>query len=202
MFQTLIDISNNPEVKQFLYEHKKDLIINNNDNYDFRNAFQKINKQNPRLMKSILFTRPKMTYIYLDKTYDNGIELINILGEDKALEIIEFVSLSNTELLDKSNNIIMNNKELSYRVSELIKLNTEIKLNFPLLEYPNICAILFLIFLSLSLPYAFFSIFYQIFQNSILRILVIPWMIMLEIILDPIFILLVLLGCLYIPPVP
>lgn len=153
LFQTLVDIFNNPEVKQFLNDHKKDLVTNNNNNYGFRNAFQKIYRKNPRLVKSILFTRPKMTSGYLDKSYNNGIELIDILGEEESLDIVESVRITNPELFKRLNNIIENNEELSNRIIAFRKINTEFE---PIPPKP-ICWIL----LAIALPTAILTVTFE-----------------------------------------
>lgn len=127
LFQTIIEISNNPKVKEFLNENKKDLITINNNDYDRRNAIQKIYSQNPRLLKSILFTKPKMTYEYLDKSYNKGIELINFLGEEESLDIVESVKINNPELLNELKNIIVNDIGLSNKIITLREMNEELE---------------------------------------------------------------------------
>jgi hypothetical protein len=122
LFETLINIANNPEIQDLLEENK-----NNIDNLDFNNKyiFRQIFFKNPELLFSMVFTKPKMTTQYLDKSYNQGIELIEIFGEEKALEIIDTVKITNTELLDDINDIIMNDEDLSLRISTLIEMNNE-----------------------------------------------------------------------------
>ena len=77
LFQTIIDIFNNPKVKVFLNEYKHDLFTND---YNCKNAVKKILLQKPKLLKSMFFTKTKMIYEYLETNYNRGLELINILG--------------------------------------------------------------------------------------------------------------------------
>jgi hypothetical protein len=145
LLQTLVEISNNLEVKTFLNEHKRDLIRKNNNNYDFRNSIQKIYNQNPKLLKSILFTKPEMTVEYLEKIYKKGLELYDILGNEESFDIAESISITNPELFNEIKNIIINNKELSDRISNLKQINNDLKSNFDFWEFPIICGILHII---------------------------------------------------------
>jgi hypothetical protein len=120
LFETIINIANNPEIQDLLEENK-----NNIDNLDFNNKyiFRQIFFKNPELLFSMVFTKPKTTTQYLDKSYNQGIELIDIFGEEKALEILDSVKITNTELLDDINDIIMDDEDLSLRISTLIEMN-------------------------------------------------------------------------------
>jgi len=149
LFQIIIDISNNPEVKQFLNEHKHDLITRDNNNYEYKNVIQKICSQNPKLLKSILFNKPKMTYEYLETNYNKGLELYNILWEEESLKIVESVKIANPELFNELKVIISNDKELSIKISNLKEMNNNIKSNLDLWAFPIICSILFILILIL-----------------------------------------------------
>jgi len=143
LFQTLIDISNNSEVKEFLNVHKQNLITND---YDCKNAVQKILSQKPKLLKSILFTKPEMTYEYLETNYNKGLELYNILGEEETSKIAKSVK-TNSELFNKLKNIIVNDKELSDKISNLEKINIDVKSNWKFWNFTIICGILYIIIL-------------------------------------------------------
>ena len=139
LFQTIIDISNNPDVKNLLEQYKYDLIEVDIDRSDYRKLFLR----NPRLIFNILFTKPSMSVEYLNKYYNNGVEITNILGEDKALEIIENVKVTDTKLFDELNNIISKNEELTGRLETIKEMNKEINLYTQFWEnYPIICSIL------------------------------------------------------------
>ena len=104
LFQTIIDIANNPEVKNLLEQYKYDLLEFDIDKSNYR----KLLIRNPRLMFNTLFTKPYMSVDYLNNCYNSGIAITNILGEDEVLEIIEKVEITDTKLLDELNTIIMN----------------------------------------------------------------------------------------------
>ena len=58
MFQTIIDIANNPEIKDLLEQTKYELIqINNN-----RDIYPKILFKNPRLFRYLIVTKSRLTY--------------------------------------------------------------------------------------------------------------------------------------------
>ena len=183
LFRTLVDISNNPEVKAFLNQHKRDLIINNNNNYDCRNAIQKIHKQNPRLLKSIIFTKPKMTYEYLEKNFNKGLEIVDILGEEESLKIAESVKISNPELFNELKNIIANDEELSNKISVLKEMNNNLEYKLGFWDHPIICSLLAIYGLPAAiLLYLFFILFFLWFfsdlPSPLLFLLLIPFAIM------------------------
>jgi hypothetical protein len=168
LFQTLIDISNNPEVKQFMDEHKHILIPRNNNNYDCKNTIQKIYMQNPRLLKSIIFTRPKMTYEYLETNYNKSLEIVDILGEEESSNIVESVKIVNLDLFNELKNIIANDEDLSNRVSVLEEMNNNVKSNMDFSDFPVICGILFILAL-ITIPILFSNeIFHRLNEWAIL----------------------------------
>jgi len=150
LFQTLIDISNNPKVKEFLNEHKHDLFTNNCNKFDCKNDIHKIWSQKPRLIKSILFTKPEMTYKYLEKNYNRGLEIVDILGEEETSKTLESVGNINPKVFVELKNIILNNQELSNRISVLGEMNQELKSNPFSWGFPIICFILICCFFSLQ----------------------------------------------------
>jgi len=166
LFQTIIDIANNQDVKNLLEQQGYDLFKVDID----KSVYRKILFRNPQLLRSIIFTKPSLTYEYLDKTYNNGIEITNIIGQDKALELIESIEVSDTEVFDGFNNIISKDEELSNRLTTLKDLNNELKQDAPLENYSKLCAILMGIALAFLFPCGWCYILYQIFnENPILR---------------------------------
>jgi hypothetical protein len=121
LFETIIEIANNPDVKDLFEEFENCINFDFNGKYIFRQLFFK----NPELLCTIIFSKPEITTQYLDKTYNQGIELIAIFGEEKAYEILDSVEITNPNLLDDLNNIILNNEEIFNRVSTLAELNED-----------------------------------------------------------------------------
>ena len=142
LFQTIIDIANNPEV-QDLFEHAENDLINYE--FDSRSVVLELLFKNPRLLFSMLFSKSSITYDYLDSAYNRGCEITNVLGEDKVIEMVESIEIANPELFDKLTNIIVNNEELSNKIAELAELNGELKQDSPFQDYPILCAILLII---------------------------------------------------------
>ena len=127
LFQTIIDIANNPEVKDFLNKKENKAGFLNFD-YNFRAVFLKLLLKNPRILFSMLFNKPSKTHEFLGSTYNKGCKIVNIIGEDEAYEITESITITNPEFFEELNNIIMKNEELSNRIATLKEMNNEISL--------------------------------------------------------------------------
>jgi hypothetical protein len=141
LFETIIEISNNPEVKELFEEYGNniyDLV------YDYRGIFIQILFNNPSLLFSKLFTKPKITSDYLNSFFNEGCEIVDIIGEDKALEMIKSVKLPNPDIVDELQNIVLNDEELSNRITTLAELNDELKPDKPFWDNPIICSFLML----------------------------------------------------------
>ena len=135
LFQTIIDIGNNLDVKELLEQYDNDIF-----NIDIdKSVYRKILLRNPRLMFNTLFTKPSISIEYLDKCYNNGIEIANILGEDKVLEMIENIEVTDATLFDELNNIVSNDEELSDKLAVLKVMNKELQLGW---SFPILCSIL------------------------------------------------------------
>ena len=133
LFETIVAIANNTDIQDLLEENNPNII---NFDYNSKYIFRKLLFRNPELLFSIIFSKPEMTTQYLDKTYNQGIELIDIIGEEKAYEMLDSVENINPNLLDNLNNIIMKDEELANRISILEELNE---------ENDEICDILYLL---------------------------------------------------------
>jgi hypothetical protein len=125
LLQTIIEIANNPEVKDLLSQNGKKAGFFNYDN-NFRNLYLKLLLRNPRTFLSMLFTRPSMTTNYLDSTLTKGCKIANTIGEDEVYDITESISISNPEFFEELDSIIMKNEELSTRIETLKEMKEEI----------------------------------------------------------------------------
>ncbi len=163
LFQTIIDIVNNADVKDLLEPYNHKLFTSD---YDYKGVFSKLMLRNPRILFSMLFTKPSITYDYLDKCYNGGIEITNILGEDKTLEMLESIEVTNQEVLDELNNIIINDEEISDRIAILEEMNKEIKPKSPLENNSLICGILTLIVIPTLVITGIYLAFALIFKES------------------------------------
>ncbi|EMR75543.1 hypothetical protein MBGDF03_00359 [Thermoplasmatales archaeon SCGC AB-540-F20] len=139
LFQTIIDTANNPDVKNLLEYYDNDLLKVDID----RSVYRKILFRNPRLLFNMLFTKPSMTIEYLNKCYNKGIEITNILGEDKVLEMMDSVEVTNIKLFNELNNIISKDEELTNRLTTLKEMNKELNLDW---GFPITCLILLGVF--------------------------------------------------------
>lgn len=159
LFQTIIDIVNNPDIKEVLEQYNHILFFSD---YDYKDVLSKLLFRNPRLLYNMLFSKPSITYDYLNKCYNKGIEITNILGEDIALEIINSIKFTDTELLDELNNIILKNDELSNKIDILEEMNKKLNPDLPFNKHPIICSILVLMFIY---EVAKFGTFYSLFLH-------------------------------------
>jgi hypothetical protein len=157
LFETIIEICDNPEVKELFegYEHN----IFNFD-YNGKYIFRQLLFKNPELLFSMIFTKPVITMKYFDETYNQGIELIDIFGEEKAYEILASVEISNPDIFNDLHNIVSNNEELSNRISTLEELN----------EYnENLCNILTIIVIAKTVKWMAYTLIRNLFpKNTIL----------------------------------
>ena len=138
LFETIIEIAKNPEVKNLFDEYGHNIF---NLNYDYNDIYRQIFFKNPKLLSSLLNTKPKLTNEYLNFVYNQGCDIVNIIGEYKALIKVKSVKISNPEIFNVLNSIIVNNVELSNRISTLEIMNTEVKPDKPFEDNPIICSI-------------------------------------------------------------
>jgi hypothetical protein len=160
LFQTIMDIASNPEVKELFEQYDYDLFSMDIDRIVYRKLFL----SNPRLTFNTLFTKPSMSVEYLDKCYNNGIEITDVLGEDKVLEVIENVEVTDSKWLDELYNIISKDEELSSRLETLKEMNNEIN---PILGFPIICSILEFLILPYFILYELIEVFIDFYFISL-----------------------------------
>ena len=149
LFQSIIDIVNNPDVKSIFGQYNNDLFKFDID----RNVYRRILYRNPRLIFSLLSTKPFINYELLDKCYNQGFEITNILGEDKTIEILESLEINNLEMFEKLNNKITKYIDLPNKIKNLIKMNEDNVI---------ICSILFLIFIPGMIGVEIFGYIYNL----------------------------------------
>ena len=162
LFQTIIDIANNPEVKD-IFEKRDSILIESN--FELRGNLLKILSRCPRVLISTLFTKNRFSTDYLDLVYENGCKIVKIIGEENTLDIIESVEFKNLEIFEEINDIINDNSELKAKVTTLAGMNKNLKLDSPYQNNPIICAILEIIFISSILKLQLFSAFSFLFYN-------------------------------------
>lgn len=163
LFQTIINIANNPDVKSLLEQYNHEILTSD---YDYKGVFSQLLFKKPRLLFSMLFTKPSITYDYLEKSYNKGIKITNILGEDKVFEVLESVEISNPKVFDELNNIILNDEELSSRIATLKEMNKEFDPVAPLEANPVVCGTLALILIPTLLIMAFYYALAVIFVEN------------------------------------
>ena len=137
LFQTIIDISNNPYVKSKFEQYGNNLVKVDVD----RSIYHKTFFRNPRLLFQLIFTKPSMSHEYLNFAYNQGIKIINNLDEDNVIEMVESIKVTNPQLLDEILNIIMDDEVLDNKIETLKIVNKELKQEPPLETYPILCAI-------------------------------------------------------------
>jgi len=194
LFETIIEIANNPDIKKLSSQYNQNLFTCDFDN---KGVLKQLFFKNFQLLFSILFKKPSLTYDYLESIYNKGTELAGLFTEDDVAEMIESLSVTNPEVLVKSNNIIRNDEVLSKKISTLKEMNKDIKPNQLLWNFTIICTILAIIIIPVyGLGFSAFMagwIFPSLARlpAQILFILLVPIMI----ILFPLVIIASLLGC-------
>jgi len=141
LFQTLIEISNNPEVKEFIKQNNQRIFTSD---YNYKSVFSQLLFKKPKLLKSMLFTKPEIRFEYLETSYVKGVELFNILDKEESLEMVDSISFSNPKLFAEFNNIIFSDKELFSRIFILGEINDNVQYNLDFgVSQDIICLILF-----------------------------------------------------------
>jgi hypothetical protein len=168
LFQTIIDIANNPDVNELLNQIE-DQWKNGNCymSWDFnsKSVFQKLLFNKPNLLYSILFTESSLTHQYLKSSYNRGCKVTNILGEENVIEIVESAEITNPEIYDELNNIIMNDEELYDKITMLAEMNEELDSNLPFKNYSRICKILLILFYVYLIRCGIVSFFSRFFEG-------------------------------------
>jgi hypothetical protein len=165
LFRTIIDIANNPDVKNLLEQYKNDWEYNNCfAKFDIdRSVYRKIFFRTPRLIFSMFVTKPSLTYKYLDNSYNIGCELKNILGEKEINDIVSSFEITNQEIFNEVNNIIINNEALYDKIIILSEINKIFITGAKSDDFPIICEFLLIV----SLLNLFISLFFEAYGFGI-----------------------------------
>jgi len=150
LFQTIIDIANNQEVIN-LFEKEK----NNGFFFDFDNninVYTNILLKNPELLNLLFLTKTSITHRNLELAYEKGYEIINKIGEDKAAEIVESITITNPRISNGLSNIFENNEEINNKISEIKVINQESNSALLFNRTPIICAILLMLTFTFAIP--------------------------------------------------
>jgi len=180
LFETLVEISNNEDVN--------DLLNSNNQNLFSTNS-------NQRTFFPFRRNTNKLTVEKLDLLYNIGLKLIDRLGEEKVVELMESISIDKPEFADEVDTIIMSNDDLKERIYTLNKMNSEEVSIADFMDNPIICGILIVFsFISLIptivvvLPFASLSYFIKAIGlemlGEVFRLIILPFAL---IIMLPIF---------------
>jgi hypothetical protein len=156
LFQTITEILNNKEVEDFCEKELKNGLYIDFDN-NFRNTCRKILFRNPFLFHSLLFTKPSATEEYLNFAFENSNELIDIVGDDKAIDLVESMTISSPTFSKELINVIEKNDELSSKLEKIKEMNQEFNQNLPI-ERPLLCAIALMLTFTYAIPMVTLSV--------------------------------------------
>jgi len=149
LFDTIIDIANNPDINNLLEQYNYDVF---NSNFDYKNLYSQLLSKKPLLLLRIIFNKPSISNKYLDKSYNLGIKVADALGESIFFDILESIEITNPEILDELNEIILNDDELSNKINILKEMNNDLNTVIPFEDTPIICTFLiitgFIVFVS------------------------------------------------------
>jgi hypothetical protein len=151
LFQTIIDITNNKDFNNLINSE------NSNDfyfefDYNLRKDFRDIFFENLGFFSSLLFTKTSLTHNQLESAYEKGSELINTIGEDKALELVDSIKIKNPKLSNGISDILEENEEIRNKIEEIKMMNREIKPTSPSDINPIICGILLMLTFTFAIP--------------------------------------------------
>ena len=194
LFETIIDIANNPNIKEY-FEQKDNKYINN---FNSKILIHKPLLRYPRVFFQILFTKSDLSIKYLNFVYDKGCKLVKIIGEEDTFKIIESNKFRNAENFEMINKIVNKNTELKEKITTITEMNKNLKSDSPLRPHPIICAILEIIFLPFILIGGFFFEFFSSFDD-LFPLLSEFFLLFREINFSILNYFLVLLGCIYWP---
>jgi len=167
LFQTIIDITNNPEAR-VLFESMKEDGSPLSNNYNTRDLFREILLNDPLLFVSIILSRASFSHSYLNSCYKMGSEIINIVGEDKALEIIDSTQIINSNFFNELNDIIMGDDYLSSRISTLQGMDLDPKPDKPFKNSSSFCTLLIVLSIMYNIRYIFSTLLDDLFENNFL----------------------------------
>jgi len=143
---------------------------------------------------------PLVTKNQIRQMYLVGLILSKSISRPRIQLMIQHYLFRNQEAQNKISSVIEKDAILREEIIQLKNSKCDCENEKTVQwEYPVICASLYLIFFLLCIPYGLLAGLFDIFHDSVLGILIVPWMILVEIIAIPIGILLVLFGCLDIP---
>jgi hypothetical protein len=139
LFQTIIKISRHPEIRVLLNQNNNNLI---SSNFDFSSLFLDLEIRKSSLISSLFFIKSSTKIDNLNKVYNKGNELIEILGKDKTFEILESIRYNDLQMFDKINKIISKDVELNDRLNRLKEMNYEFSSDLSW-NFPVICGLIF-----------------------------------------------------------
>ncbi len=146
LFEIIIEIAENPEIKKLFKDNKQNLF---SSNYDYREVFFQLLKQKFTFPFEMIFHKPSLSYDYLDFIFNHGCEIIDILGKETVLKLIASVKITDEEIFEELNNIVINNDELSDSIVNLIRMNEKIISIKNLTDTPILCVILAVVFITI-----------------------------------------------------
>jgi hypothetical protein len=166
LFQTIIDIANNAEVNELLKQVKNECCNPIRLTFNDVGIHKKLLYNIPKLLIPMFLIKPHLTINYLDFIYNRGCKITNIVRDEKVNEIVKPVEVTNPEFFNELNYIIMNNEELSNRISILKEMNNELITDSSSEDNPIICSILGLIFWPIAMAGSLSFKLYDKFCND------------------------------------
>jgi hypothetical protein len=114
----------------------------------------------------MLFTEPSISIDYFDTSYNRGCRLIEALGENNVIEVVESVEIVNPDILDDISFYTTNDEDLQERLSTLQDLNNVLDDSTPFRNYSTICKILLILFYVYLIRSAIVGFFAGLFQGK------------------------------------
>ena len=166
LFDTIINIANKPEINELLNQIVQEWKNGNSYitwDFDSKVIFKNLILKKPKLLVSLLFTEPSVTHDYLESSYIKGCEITSALGEKNVIDTVDSVEITNPEILDELNNLVINDEELSARITTLEQLNENSE-SVPFRNYTTICKVLLILYYVYLIRCAVVSLFSKFFE--------------------------------------
>ena len=116
LFETIVDVVNNPEVKQLVKDNEYQIRIKDGN---YQNIIKKILFRNPGLLSSMFILRQVITINSLNKLYVIGLNLNKVLGEDELLQLKNSIEVTSQCDCGEIENIELHHKFAQFNNNKL-----------------------------------------------------------------------------------
>lgn len=168
LIKTIVNIANDKGVRELVSKHKD--VIDNFDISEIKqiNKLNKMHIKNPTLFATLFSTRGYLSENFIYKTYEHGLNIYGIFGEEQLFQKYDKLKFKNSNLLNELKQYIFNKPNLRECIQNTISAND---------IYGLVCNILFVMFFATGAILQPFVVFY--FILPIIGLLAVPFILIL-----------------------